>query len=278
MDWTRRDFCRAPLALPVGAWLANYMATAAPSTKTVKITAIKTLKLDNVGDGCPVRIETDAGLVGYGESGICSKLARDRIESIERTLIGQDLLAIERHFYMMSSLQYSFVAHIPTISAIDIALWDLAGKTLDKPLYGLLVGPIRAAAPIYSHGNHVIHSAVAYSGGITGCRKIADYAALARTPVGLPSGPCSLVRFDASVHLAGAIQNFSRSKTLSASFAGSRRRWRRKKEPVVRKSVMQFPEGAGLGLKINEIGSGNTWPREKHGGAEPGKRRSHALA
>ena len=53
----------------------------------------------------------------------------------------------------MSALQYSFVAHIPTISGIDIALWDLAGKILDKPLYQLLGGPMRPAAPIYSHGN-----------------------------------------------------------------------------------------------------------------------------
>ena len=76
----------------------------------VKITAIKTLQLDNVGDGCLIRIETDAGLVGYGESGVNSKMARDRIETIQRNLIGQDPLAIERHFYVMSALQYSFVA------------------------------------------------------------------------------------------------------------------------------------------------------------------------
>src|SRR5204863_3862085 len=103
--------------LPAGSWLANYRAMAAPYTKMVKITAIKTLQPDNVGDGCLIRIETDSGLVGYGESGINSKLARDRIETIQQTLIGQDPLAIERHFYRMSALQYSFVAHIPTVSA-----------------------------------------------------------------------------------------------------------------------------------------------------------------
>src|SRR6476646_7993751 len=153
MNWTRRDFLNTALALPAGAWLSNYRALAAPYAKMVKITVIKTLQLDNVGDGCLIRVETDSGLVGYGESGINSKLARDRIETIQQTLIGQDPLAIERHFYRMSALQYSFVAHIPTISGLDIALWDLAGKILDKPLYQLLGGPMRAAAPIYSHGN-----------------------------------------------------------------------------------------------------------------------------
>src|SRR6516225_10871565 len=96
MNWTRRSFLKTALALPAGPWLARYRALAAPYTKAVKITAIKTLQLDNVGDGCLIRIETDSGLVGYGESGINSKLARDRIETFQQALIGQDPLAIER--------------------------------------------------------------------------------------------------------------------------------------------------------------------------------------
>ena len=62
MNWTRRDFLHTAFALPGGAWLANYRALAAPYARMVKITAIKTLQLDNVGDGCLIRIETDSGL------------------------------------------------------------------------------------------------------------------------------------------------------------------------------------------------------------------------
>ena len=47
-----------------------------------------------------------------------------------------------------------------------------------------------------------------YSGGITGCRRIADYAALTRTPMGMHSGPCSLIRFYASMHMGAAVENF----------------------------------------------------------------------
>jgi L-alanine-DL-glutamate epimerase-like enolase superfamily enzyme len=68
MNWTRRGFLKTALALPAGSWLANYRALAAPYAKMVKITALKTLQLDNVGDGCLIRVETDSGLVGYGES------------------------------------------------------------------------------------------------------------------------------------------------------------------------------------------------------------------
>ena len=60
-------------------------------------------------------------------------------------LIGQDPLAIERHFYMMA-------ANIPTVSGVDIALWDLAGKITGFPIYRLLGGPIRKDIPVYSHG------------------------------------------------------------------------------------------------------------------------------
>ncbi len=57
--------------------------------------------------------------------------------------------------------------------------------------------------------------------------KIADYAALTRTPVALHSGPASLIRFYASVHLAGAIQNFFKIETIlgEAAMPTARRKW-----------------------------------------------------
>jgi galactonate dehydratase len=333
-------------------------------------------------------------------------MARTRIEYFQKVLLGQDPLAIERHFYMMTAAQHPFVAHIPTISGIDIALWDLAGKILDKPLYRLLGGPMREAAPIYSHGGpgnmldlgecrawvqkvreapegftafkfgadgiveqlpfeetlsgsdfkkmakafanlriamgddldialhchsqydvpsaiglckaiepvdplwvedplsvnyseawlelkrstrvpiltgekvemvsgfrpfldngavDIVHPDVAYSGGITGCKKIADYAALTRTPMALHNGGGSLIRFYASVHLSGAVENFFKIENIGLGGTGLKEKMAAGKEPVIRKSVMQFPEGPGLGLQINEdwlrqhMAKGETW-------------------
>ena len=111
----------------------------------------------------------------------------------------------------------------------------------------------------------MIHPDVAYSGGITGCKKIADYAALTRTPLGLHSGPCSLIRFYASVHLSGAIQNFFKIENALGEFRGFKEKMAASKQPVVRKSVMQYPDGPGLGLEINEdwlrqhMAKGETW-------------------
>src|ERR1700688_3406173 len=152
MTLTRRNLIRLAAGIPASAWFANYRSLAAPSAKMVKITGIKTMGLDNVNDGCLTRIDTDAGLMGYGEAGLPSAAARERIAMMLPQLVGQDPLAIERHFYMMSTTQYSFMANIPTVSGIDIALWDLAGKITGLPIYRLLGGPIRKDIPVYSHG------------------------------------------------------------------------------------------------------------------------------
>ena len=152
MNGNRRDFLKAALLLPAGVHLAKFQALAAPHAGKVKITAIKTLQLDNVGDGCLIRLETDAGLVGYGESGVSALMARARIENIQEALLGQDPLAIGRHFHLMVDQQHPFMGNIPFMSGIDIALWDLAGKILDQPVYQLLGGLMRPAAPVYAHG------------------------------------------------------------------------------------------------------------------------------
>ena len=112
MKPTRRDLIRLATGLSATAWFANYRLLAAPGEKMVKITGIRAMGLDNVGDGCLIKINTDAGLIGYGEAGIPAGAARERIAMMLPQLLGQDPLAIERHFYMMSATQYSGVGTI----------------------------------------------------------------------------------------------------------------------------------------------------------------------
>ena len=86
---------------------------------------------------------------------------------------------------------------------------ELKRSTRVPILTGEKLELVRGFRPFLDNGAvDIVHPDVAYAGGITGCMKIADYAALTRTPVALHSGPASLIRFYASVHLAGAIQNF----------------------------------------------------------------------
>jgi galactonate dehydratase len=79
-------------------------------------------------------------------------MARARIATMRDLLIGKDPLAIEVHFQNMTSLMHTYMAHIPTISGIDMALWDLAGKIVGAPIHMLLGGPFRESIPMYSHG------------------------------------------------------------------------------------------------------------------------------
>ena len=151
--WTRRDFLRMALALPAGLWLARYKALAAPLRGAVKITSIKALQLDFEGDGCLVKIETDAGITGYGETGVDGATARARIPLLH--LVGADPLAIEGHFQAMAGAIHPFRPIIPLISGIDIALWDVAGKILDLPVYKLMGGPLRDGVLLYSHGDFI---------------------------------------------------------------------------------------------------------------------------
>jgi len=149
---SRRDLLRVALGLPAAGLFARYQAMAAPNVNRVKITNVRAMAIRNIAGNCLIRIDTDSGLTGYGEAGATGPMARARIETMKSLLIGKDPLLIEVHFHNMTTLMHTYMAHIPTISGIDIALWDLAGKLLGAPVSTLLGGPFRDAIPMYSHG------------------------------------------------------------------------------------------------------------------------------
>jgi galactonate dehydratase len=285
------------------------------------------------------------------------------------------------------------MAHIPTISGIDMALWDLAGKILGLPVCALLGGPFRDAIPMYSHGIglnmldpvscrdwaqrikqqpegftafkigidstagvrsaryantldstqlrniarayanvrqavgdeidiavhchnefdtpsaiavakavepmnplfledalnvpysegwmalkrstripiltgeklemvrgfrpfldnqavDIIHPDLAFAGGITGTKKIADFAALTRTPVALHNVG-SLVLCYANAHFGASIHNFYRSESALGRLNRYVENMAAGNGPEVRKSLLKVPAGPGLGLDLN---------------------------
>lgn len=390
---TRRHLLRLAAALPAGAFLHRYKALAAPHAGKVKITAVKAMALKNIAGNCLIRIETDAGLTGFGEAGSTGPMARARIETMKPLLLGKDPLAIEVHFHQMTTLMHTYIAHIPTISGIDMALWDLAGKILDRRVCELLGGPFREAIPMYSRGlgvdmldpascrdwaqrirqmpegftafkngidpvlgvpsaryaytldseqlrkvrrayanareavgeeidiavhchneldtvsainvakaiepmnplfledalnppfseawmalrrstrvtlltgeklemvrgfrpflDHqavdIVHPDLAFAGGITGVRKIADFAALTRNPVALHNVG-SIVLTYANAHFGSSIQNFYRSESALGRPNRYVEQMVSSNAPVVRKSRLTVPSGVGLGLDLN---------------------------
>lgn len=93
-----------------------------------------------------IKIFTDEGVTGVGESGAWGflKASGDVVESLKTYLIGQDPLRIEHHWqYMYRCFHFRGTAVMGAISAIDIALWDIAGKHFGVPVYQLLGGKCR---------------------------------------------------------------------------------------------------------------------------------------
>ena len=102
-----------------------------------------------------VEIHTDEGIIGYGETVLKrrSKTVEQNIHELARYLVGQDPGRIEDHHEKMyrDSFWVGGPLHASAISAIDVALWDIKGKSLGAPVYKLLGGPARDRIPVYCH-------------------------------------------------------------------------------------------------------------------------------
>ena len=117
----------------------------------MKITKVTPLMLDRY---LLVKIETDAGISGLGESGAWGYLeaSKSAIEKYGRYLVGEDPLRIEHHWqYMYRFSHFRGAAIMGALSAIDIALWDIMGKYFDTPVHQLLGGKVRDKARVYYH-------------------------------------------------------------------------------------------------------------------------------
>jgi galactonate dehydratase len=152
---TRRELLRSAVGLPVGAALAQYEGLAAPAQGQIKITDIQAMQVRD--GGTLIRVKTDAGITGIGPCGASGPVARDTIRMLHQArlphlgLIGKDPLAIRVHFHNMFYGYPQRARQMKVLSGIDIALWDLAGKVLNKPVSKLLGGNFREEIPLYSH-------------------------------------------------------------------------------------------------------------------------------
>jgi L-alanine-DL-glutamate epimerase-like enolase superfamily enzyme len=105
-----------------------------------------------------IRLETDAGLDGLGES-TWGYFAPDAVPAMvdyfRPLLIGRDpleLTGITRALVNDSVWWSRSGAGKSVISGIELALWDLKGKALNVPVYQLLGGKVRDAIPVYASG------------------------------------------------------------------------------------------------------------------------------
>lgn len=150
----RRQFFRtvAGAAVTAAFAAAPVLAASAPPRSSQ---TIRRIRAAHIGAGVVVEVETTSGLRGHGftaitNSPIVVSVVRDVIAP---ELTGADALAREAIFdrlqrlLVMRGLISGQAMH--AISAVDIALWDIAGKLLNQPVWRLL-GGARSVVPAYT--------------------------------------------------------------------------------------------------------------------------------
>jgi len=136
----------------------------------VKITEVEPIGLslrrersvaDGTQDALLIRIHTDEGLSGVGEADtspligkavIDAPVSGDKCQGLRHVLLGEDPLNRELLWSKMFYRSYKYGrmgAALNVISGIDMALWDLQGKALGKPVSQLLGGPLRSEVAAY---------------------------------------------------------------------------------------------------------------------------------
>lgn len=154
----RRDFIKKASAGGLGVGLLSTSAYAGnmktegeiqakPAQKQkIKITDIKVAVM---GNSPVVRIVTDAGISGYGQVESTKPYLKPHILFYKDYLIGEDPTNVERCMMKIRRMG-SFKPWGSAVSAIDIALWDIAGKAANLPVYKLMGGKVRDYVRCYN--------------------------------------------------------------------------------------------------------------------------------
>jgi L-alanine-DL-glutamate epimerase-like enolase superfamily enzyme len=160
-DLSRRDF----FGLAAGTLLTAEMRAAVENTEPMKIRQIdavtfrKDLHVGGGGGGSDgaefwwVRLHTDRGIVGTGETYPFSNAEVGALKDFSRNLVGRDPRDIDgiwRNLYFQSSMRGAGGAEMRALSAINMAQLDILGQASGLPLYRLLGGKTRARVRVYN--------------------------------------------------------------------------------------------------------------------------------
>lgn len=119
-------------------------------------------RTDSSQDAVLIRIKTDAGIIGWGEvdssphmiaAAIDAPYSHTMVSGLRHLLVGENPLETERLWHKMyASTLYCGRSGVvlQAMAGIDIALWDIKGKALGKPIVELLGGAMRNKMRLYS--------------------------------------------------------------------------------------------------------------------------------
>ncbi|MGI9145701.1 MAG: mandelate racemase/muconate lactonizing enzyme family protein [Chloroflexota bacterium] len=119
----------------------------------MRITRLETIQSPTYPNLLWLQIHTDEGLIGLGETFFGADSAAAFIHQMAGPyLVGKDPREVARHVYALSQgMAFRAIgAEARGLSAIDVALWDLLGQSVNLPIYRCLGGPVRESIRIYN--------------------------------------------------------------------------------------------------------------------------------
>ena len=120
----------------------------------MKITAVETLRTQEFSNVLWVRVHTDAGVIGLGETFYGAGAVEAHIhDTLASRLLGRNPLHVEalnKEMLNLPMAQSSTGVEYRAASAIDIALWDAFGKVCNQPVHQMLGGLCRDKQRIYN--------------------------------------------------------------------------------------------------------------------------------
>src|SRR4051812_4424754 len=138
---------------------------------------ITDLRCAVIGDSPVVRVLTDEGIDGFGQVESYKPYLKPHVLLLREALIGADPTDVERVMLRIRQ-RGAFKPYGSAVSAIEMALWDIAGKAADVPVYKLLGGKVRDEVRVYNGSLRL---------PMTGYRA-QDYAEDVRRMMALPEG------------------------------------------------------------------------------------------
>ena len=104
-----------------------------------------------IGENPVVRVVTDAGVDGFGPVEFTKPFIRPHVAMLREAVIGVDPTLVERAMIPLRP-RGAFKPWGAAVSAIEIALWDIAGKAAGVPVHKLLGGKVRDRVRVYNGG------------------------------------------------------------------------------------------------------------------------------
>jgi L-alanine-DL-glutamate epimerase-like enolase superfamily enzyme len=151
-NWTRRGFVGSLSGIAAATPLAAQQRSSQslPEKRTghgpIKITD---LRCAIIGRNPVVRIVTDQGISGYGQAESAKPYLKPMVLFYKDYILGEDPTDVQRVLLKIRRLGAS-KPWGSAVSAIEMALWDIAGQAAGVPVYKLLGGKIRDRVRIYN--------------------------------------------------------------------------------------------------------------------------------